>query len=93
VQRVLPRCTGEPGVMWLMHARGIPVIHLLHVDGIAAALGLPLDPIPLPPPGRGAPFARTSRPATAGLLILYLATLVPLVRRARTARRPHRFTA
>ena len=93
VQGVLPRCTGEPGVMWLMHARGIPVIHLLHVDGIAAALGLPLDPIPLPPPGRGAPFARTSRSATAGLLILYLATLVPLVRRAGTARRPHRFTA
>jgi hypothetical protein len=93
VHRTLPRCSGEPGVMWLMPARGVPVIHLLHVDGIAAAFGLPLDPVPLPPPGRGAPFVRPSRPATAGILVLYLAALVPLVRRARAARRPYRFTA
>jgi poly-gamma-glutamate system protein len=88
VHRALPRCHGEPGVMWVMSSRGIPVIHLLHVDGMAAALGLPLDPTPLPRPGRGAPFERTSRSATAGLLLLYVAALVPVVRRARTARRP-----
>lgn len=93
VHRGLPRCSGEPGVMWLMQSRGIPVIHLLHVDGIAAALGLPLDPVPLPRPGRGAPFTRPSRPAAAGILILYLAALIPLAGRARAARRPYRFTA
>jgi poly-gamma-glutamate system protein len=93
VRRTMPRCSGEPGVMWLMHARQIPVIHLLHVDGIAAALGMPLDPVPLPAPGRGAPFVRSSRPAMAGVLVLYLAALVPLVRRARNARRPYQFIA
>jgi hypothetical protein len=79
--------------MWLMQARGIPVIHLLHVDGIAGALGLPLDPIPLPLPGRGAPFVRAARSGTAGLLLLYLAALVPVIRRVRAARRPYRFPA
>ena len=78
--------------MWLMHSRGVPVIHLLHVDGIAAALGLPLDPVPLPAPGRGAPLTRPSRPA-AGLLVVYLAALVPLARRVRAARPANRFIA
>jgi len=93
VHRTLPRCRGEPGVMWLMHSRGVPVIHLLHVDGIAAALGLPLDPVPLPAPGRGAPLTRPSRPAAAGLLVVYLAALVPLARRVRAARPANRFIA
>jgi poly-gamma-glutamate system protein len=93
VHLTLPRCGGEPGVMWLMSSCGIPVIHLLHVDGIAAAFGLPLDPVPLPAAGRGQPFAHPSRPATAGILVLYLAALVPLVRWARAVRRPYRFTA
>ncbi len=33
---------------------GIPVINLLHVEGIAASIGLPVDPVPLPEPGRSA---------------------------------------
>lgn len=84
--RTLPPCRGEPGVMWLMQARGVPVIHLLRVDGIAAAFGLPLDPVPLPAPGRGAPFVRSARPAAATLLAVYLAVLIPLIRRARATR-------
>jgi len=93
VHRTLPRCSGEPGVMWMMYERGVPVIHLLHVDGIAAALGLPIDPVPLPAPGRGAPFTRPSRRITAGLLAVYLAALAPLVRRTRAVHPAHRFIA
>jgi poly-gamma-glutamate system protein len=83
VHRTLPRCSGEPGVMWVMQNRGVPVIHLLHVDGVAAAFGLPIDPVPLPAPGRGAPFTRPSPRIAAGLLAAYVAALIPLVRRAR----------
>jgi hypothetical protein len=34
-----------------MTARGIPVIHLLHIRGLALRHGLAWDPIPLPAPG------------------------------------------
>ncbi len=39
------------GVLYEMAARGVPVIHLLHVRGLALSHGLPWDPIPLPEPG------------------------------------------
>lgn len=80
VHRVMPPCRGEPGVMWRMSARGIVVLHLLHADGIAAAFGLPVDPVPLPEPGRGAPFAQASRPGSAALLVAFLACLLAIVR-------------
>ncbi len=83
VHRTLPPCRGEPGVMWRMSARGVPVLHLLHVDGIAAAFGLPVDPVPLPVPGHGAPFERPPRGASAALLLVFLAGLLVLVRQAR----------
>lgn len=79
VHRTLPPCRGEPGVMWHMSARGIPVLHLLHVEGIAAAFGLPLDPLPLPEPGRGAPFDRSPRWRSGVLLLSFLAGLLALV--------------
>jgi poly-gamma-glutamate system protein len=41
------------GVLQEMAARGIPVIHLLNVKGLAMKYGLPLDPGPLPAPGEG----------------------------------------
>jgi len=41
----------ERGVLFEMGARGVPVIHLLHVRGLAQRYGLPWDPIPLPNPG------------------------------------------
>jgi hypothetical protein len=34
-----------------MAARGIPIIHLLHIRGLALRHGLAWDPIPLPAPG------------------------------------------
>ena len=47
----------ERGVLYEMSARGIPVIHLLHVRGLARNHGLPWDPVPLPAPGT-TPFIR-----------------------------------
>ncbi|MCJ7628675.1 MAG: poly-gamma-glutamate system protein [Longimicrobiales bacterium] len=41
----------ERGVLFEMASRGVPVIHLLHVRGLALRYGLPWDPLPLPPPG------------------------------------------
>ena len=38
----------ERGVVFEMAARGIPIIHLLYIKGLALKYGLPWDPIPLP---------------------------------------------
>jgi poly-gamma-glutamate system protein len=41
----------ERGVIFEMAQRGVPVIHLLFIKGLAARYGLPWDPVPLPGPG------------------------------------------
>lgn len=41
----------ERGVLFEMAAAGVPVLHLLHVRGIALRFAVPWDPIPLPPVG------------------------------------------
>jgi poly-gamma-glutamate system protein len=41
----------QRGVLFEMAARGVPVIHLLHVQGLALRYGLQWDPMPLPIPG------------------------------------------
>jgi len=41
----------QRGVLYEMAARGVPVIHLLHMQGLARNHGLPWDPVPLPEPG------------------------------------------
>ena len=46
--RIPPR--GERGVLFEMVSRGVPVLHLLHVRGLALRYGLPWDPLPLPAP-------------------------------------------
>lgn len=46
------------GVIAEMAARGVPVIHLLYIKGLAAKYGLPWDPVPLPQPGDWTPPAR-----------------------------------
>jgi poly-gamma-glutamate system protein len=43
----------ERGVLQAMAERGIPVIHLLNIRGLARRYGLPWDPKPLPRPGEG----------------------------------------
>jgi poly-gamma-glutamate system protein len=79
------------GVLQEMASRGIPVIHLLNVKGLAARYGLPLDPGPLPDPGEwkgdirvGAAngVARIAGWAYFGLVILVLAAA------ARNPRKP-----
>lgn len=39
------------GLVFEFGARGIPVVHLLHVRGLALENHLPFDPVPLPPVG------------------------------------------
>lgn len=41
----------DRGVLFEMAARGVPLIHLLNVRGLALEYGLPWDPTPLPSPG------------------------------------------
>ncbi len=41
----------QRGILFEMAARGVPVIHLLHVQGLALRYGLQWDPMPLPGPG------------------------------------------
>ena len=41
----------QRGMVFEMAARGVPVIHLLNIRGLASRYGLPWDPAPLPEPG------------------------------------------
>ncbi|MDZ7332452.1 MAG: poly-gamma-glutamate system protein [candidate division KSB1 bacterium] len=45
--KVLP-AKEERGVLFEMASKGIPIIHLLHIKGLAFNYGLPWDPVPLP---------------------------------------------
>lgn len=42
---------GERGLLFEYAARGVPVVHLLNIRGLALRHGLPVDPVPLPAPG------------------------------------------
>ncbi|HNQ81619.1 MAG TPA: poly-gamma-glutamate system protein [Candidatus Aminicenantes bacterium] len=76
------------GVVQEMARRGIPVIHLLFVQGLAERYGLPWDPVPLPGAGDGGSRPALSRPAGIVLLSLYLAGVAfGLFRIARLGRR------
>ena len=46
------------GVVFEFAARGVPVVHLLFVKGLARDNGLPFDPVPLPPIGVGPVYGR-----------------------------------
>jgi poly-gamma-glutamate system protein len=48
------------GVVFEFAARGVPVVHLLFVKGLARDNGLPFDPIPFPPIGEGALYRQSS---------------------------------
>jgi len=47
----LPSLPESPsrGLLFEFAARGVPVVHLLHVKGLARENGLPFDPVPFPP--------------------------------------------
>jgi poly-gamma-glutamate system protein len=70
----------ERGVLFGMVERGVPVIHLLHVRGLALRYGVHWDPVPLPQPG--STLLREGEPELDGLFwlltVAYLATLALL---------------
>jgi poly-gamma-glutamate system protein len=47
----VPALPGSPsrGLLFEFAARGVPVVHLLYVKGLARENGLPFDPVPFPP--------------------------------------------
>ena len=52
----------DRGVIFKMAERGIPIIHLLFIKGLAAQYNLPWDPVPLPRPN-ATQIPSASRPA------------------------------
>jgi poly-gamma-glutamate system protein len=55
----IPRLPVSPtrGLVFEFASRGIPVVHLLYVKGLARDNGLPFDPVPFPPLGQGSVYA------------------------------------
>ncbi len=69
------------GVVFEMAARDIPIVHLLHIRGLALRYGLPWDPMPLPEIGTTRFHDARSGdhplfPVIAGLYLLALAATV-----------------
>jgi hypothetical protein len=90
VEPGLARIPGLPpserrGMVFTMAERGVPVIHLLDVRGLAAAHGLPWDPRPLPEPGRGALYRRVRQQgwAFAAIGIFYIGAVAWIAVRGR----------
>lgn len=84
----------ERGLILEYLDRGIPVINFLNIKGLAQKSGIPLDPVPFPPPGRSEVYfvAAPSKPIAAlGLaaaaVFLALAKLT-LPRKSRTKTLP-----
>jgi poly-gamma-glutamate system protein len=69
------------GMIFATAARGIPVIHLLYIRGLAAEYGLPWDPQPLPSPGQGVLYRRVREQSLAFIIIglVYLAAVGALL--------------
>jgi poly-gamma-glutamate system protein len=77
-----------PGLVHHFASRGVPVINLLHVEGLARRYGVPVDPHPLPPTGHGRIYRREpgQRLAAWGALGgLTLAFALSLRRRSATS--------
>lgn len=49
------------GLVYEFASRGIPIVHLLFVRGLARDNHLPFDPIPLPPVGQGGVYVTSGR--------------------------------
>jgi poly-gamma-glutamate system protein len=58
--RHVPEVPPDPtrGLVFEFASRGVPVVHLLFVRGLARDNQLPYDPVPLPPVGEGGVYAR-----------------------------------
>jgi len=82
---------GRRGLIQEMAARGVPVIHLLYVKGLADRYGLPWDPVPLPQIAGAEPGTTASRPGRIGLAgaaVYLLGTAVALAALLRRRRWP-----
>lgn len=66
------------GLLFAMAKRGIPVIHLLFMRGLAEKYGLPWDPVPLPQPGEGE-FYQHIRENSKWFFFLGIAYLLSIV--------------
>lgn len=66
------------GVIQEMARRGIPVIHLLNIRGLAKHYGLPWDPQPLPQPGENISWENNhlERQTLIALFIVYVTVCV-----------------
>lgn len=81
----------QRGVMFEMAARGVPVIHMLYIRGLARTNGLPWDPVPLPTPGQGAVYQIAQEESGFFVIlglgyILCLAAMIVLFRPGRKRR-------
>jgi len=75
-----PRIPSSPerGLVYEFAARGVPVVNLLNIRRLAAELGLPFDPVPLPKPGEGDVYLERAVNAAAAIAAL-LCAMTPLV--------------
>jgi poly-gamma-glutamate system protein len=64
VTRPLPCSRGAPGLVQIALEQGIPVLNIFKVRDLAQRYGLPVDPVPLPPPGRNRLIYGTARRKT-----------------------------
>ena len=71
----------QRGVLFEMAARGIPIIHLLNIRGLASRYGIPWDPVPLPQSGETHLYdAKESGGLSLWLIALgYLVALIAVV--------------
>ncbi|MFQ6069906.1 MAG: poly-gamma-glutamate system protein [Candidatus Aminicenantales bacterium] len=62
----------KSGIIHEMAGRGVPVIHLLYIRGLASRYRLAWDPSPLPQPGEGEIYRLAAREDMSFLLIAFL---------------------
>jgi poly-gamma-glutamate system protein len=69
------------GLVFEMAAQGYPVVHLLYINGIAQAYGLPWDPVPLPKPGKGAVYEYVKEESWAFLAValIYFSVMAAMI--------------
>jgi poly-gamma-glutamate system protein len=69
------------GVIQEMASRGVPVIHLLFIKGLAERCGLPWDPVPLPEPDQGTKISAGATPQTIRAIFLgfYIAVTIAIL--------------
>lgn len=72
--------TGIKGLIYEYAAQGIPIINLLNIKAMSLSNDLPIDPVPLPPPGQGSVYLETTyhSPLIALSLTLLISTLAIL---------------